>query len=66
MCPTCTSWNLVDILLVLVVLLSLLTGIRQGFILITINLFTWVVAVLLALCFYQPVADWLGQRVGSS
>lgn len=57
------DFNLIDIVLVLLVLLSLLNGWRRGFILGSIDLLGWILSLLAALRFYRPVANWLGARV---
>jgi uncharacterized protein YkwD len=48
---------------VVVVLLSALNGWRRGFILGLLDLLGWILSLLAALRFYQPVARWLGARV---
>jgi uncharacterized protein YkwD len=58
------SFNLIDILLIVVVLLSVLNGWRRGFILGVLDLFGWALVVVAGLRFYQPVARWLGAHVG--
>lgn len=57
------DFNLIDIVLVLLVLLSVLNGWRRGFILGSIDLLGWILSLLAALRFYRPVANWLGARV---
>ncbi|MBA2645480.1 MAG: CvpA family protein [Pyrinomonadaceae bacterium] len=57
------TFNVIDILLVLLVLLSVLQGFRRGFILSTLDLLGWVGSLLAGLRFYQPVAQWLAPRV---
>ena len=54
------NFNVIDILLVLVVLLSTWHGWRRGFICGSFDLLRWVVSLLAGLRFYQPVARWLG------
>ncbi len=56
-------FNVIDILLVVVVLLSVLHGFRRGFILSALDLVRWVVSLLAGLRFYQPIAHWLAPRV---
>ncbi len=51
--------NWVDVLLVIVVILSILTGWRKGFILGTLDLATWVGSVLAGFIFYRNVASFL-------
>ena len=53
--------NPIDILLVVVVLLSVLNGYRRGFVHGMLDLAAWVLSVLAALRFYQPVAHWIGR-----
>ena len=59
------AFNVIDILLVLLVLLSVLNGYRRGFILGVLDLAGWVLSLLAALRFYQPVARWLTVYVQS-
>jgi uncharacterized protein YkwD len=58
------SFNLIDILLIVLVLLSVLNGWRRGFILGTLDLIGWALVLVAGLRFYQPVARWLGAHVG--
>jgi uncharacterized protein YkwD len=58
------SFNLIDILLIVLVLLSVLNGWRRGFILGVLDLFGWALVVVAGVRFYQPVARWLGAHVG--
>src|SRR5260370_751416 len=58
-------FNVIDILLLLLVLLSVLGGYRRGFILGVLDLAGWVLSLLAGLRFYQPVAHWLGVYVHS-
>ena len=58
-------FNVIDILLLALVLLSVLRGYRRGFILGVLNLAGWVLSLLAGLRFYQPVARWLGVYVQS-
>lgn len=53
--------NLIDIALVVIVLLSIAYGWRRGFICGSFDLLRWVVSLLAALRFYQPVARGLKQ-----
>lgn len=55
--------NIVDILLVVLVLLSVLYGLRRGFILGLLDLLGWILVIIAALRFYSPVAKWLGPRI---
>src|SRR5207247_8572584 len=58
-------FNVIDILLLLLVLLSMLNGCRRGFILGAFDLASWVLSLLAGLRFYQPVARWLAVEVQS-
>jgi uncharacterized protein YkwD len=55
--------NAIDILLGVLVVLSVLNGFRRGLIRGVLDLASWVLSLLAALRFYQPVARWLGPRV---
>ena len=57
------SFNLIDIVIIVVVLLSLFNGWRRGFILGVLDLLGWALVVIAGLRFYQPVARWLGAHV---
>ncbi len=57
------SFNLIDILLILLVLLSVLNGWRRGFILGVLDLLGWALVLIAGLRFYQPVARWLRAHV---
>jgi len=57
------AFNVIDILLLLLVALSLLNGYRRGFILGVLDLAGWILSLLAALRFYQPVARWLAVYV---
>src|SRR5205814_10590763 len=59
------AFNLIDILLLALVLLSILGGYRRGFILGVLDLAGWVLSLLAGLRFYPPVARWLGAYVHS-
>src|SRR5918999_4041209 len=54
-------FNLIDIALVVVVLLSVAHGWQRGFICGSFDLVRWTVSLLAALRFYQPTASWLGR-----
>jgi uncharacterized protein YkwD len=56
-------FNVIDIVLVIIVLLSTLNGWRRGFILGLLDLSGWVLCLLAGLRFYQPVARWIGPRI---
>ena len=57
------AFNLIDVLLGIVIVLSLLNGYRRGFILGVLDLAGWALSLLAGLRFYHPVAEWLGPRV---
>ena len=57
------SFNLIDIVIIVVVLLSVLNGWRRGFILGVLDLLGWALVLIAGLRFYQPVARWLGAHV---
>ena len=57
------TFNVIDILLVALVLLSALNGWRRGFIMGLFDLLGWIVSLVAALRFYQPVARWVGAHV---
>src|SRR5205085_4964184 len=57
------TFNLIDILLLVLVLLSMLGGYRRGFILGVLDLAGWVLSLLAGLRSYPPVAHWLGAYV---
>src|SRR5207237_6999727 len=59
------AFNLIDILLAVLVILSVLGGYRRGFILGVLDLAGWVLSLLAGLRFYQPVARWLAVYVQS-
>jgi uncharacterized protein YkwD len=56
------TWNLIDGLLLLLVLLSVVGGWQRGFVLGMFNLVRWVGSLLLGLRFYQPLARLFGPR----
>jgi uncharacterized protein YkwD len=58
------SVTFVDVLLVLVVLFGVWQGWRRGLLLGLLDLLRWMGGLLFALRFYQPVARWIGPRVG--
>jgi len=57
------SFNLLDIVIIMLVVLSVLNGWRRGFILGTLDLIGWALVMIAGLRFYQPVARWLGTHV---
>ncbi len=57
------SFNLIDVVLVVLVLLSVLNGWRRGFILGLLDLLGWALVLIAGLRFYQPVARWLGAHL---
>jgi uncharacterized protein YkwD len=56
-------FNLIDVAIIVLVLLSVLNGWRRGFILGLLDLLGWGLVLVAGLRFYQPVARWLGARV---
>lgn len=58
--------NLIDVLLLVLVLLSVLAGYSRGFILGMLDLAGWVLSLLAALRFYQPMARWFTTYFASS
>src|SRR5437879_12513464 len=59
------AFNVIDILLLVLGVLSLLGCYRRGFILGVLDLAGWVLSLLAGLRFYQPVARWLAVYVQS-
>jgi len=57
------GFNLIDVLLMVLVVLSLLNGYRRGFILGVLDLAGWILSLLAGLRFYEPVAQWIGPRI---
>lgn len=57
------TFNLVDVVLVVIVLLSAINGWRRGFILGVLDLLGWALVLFAGLRFYQPLARWLGSRI---
>ena len=57
------TFNLVDAVLVVIVLLSAINGWRRGFILGVLDLLGWALVLFAGLRFYQPLARWLGSRI---
>jgi len=57
------SFNLIDALLILIVLLSVIFGWQRGFILGLLDLLRWIGSLLAALYFYQPVSRLLARFV---
>jgi uncharacterized protein YkwD len=57
------TYNIVDIVLVVLALLSVLNGYRRGFILGLLDLLGWALALVAGLRFYSPVSKWLGWQV---
>jgi uncharacterized protein YkwD len=58
------NFTFVDVLLLLVVLFGVWQGWHRGLLLGLLDLLRWVGGLLFALRFYQPLARWLGPRVG--
>ena len=54
------NWNIIDILLILLVLLSVVSGWQRGFIHGALDLVRWIGSLLIGLRFYQYVAEFLG------
>ena len=52
--------NVIDLLLLAVIILSLINGYRRGFVHGVLDLAGWVLSLLAALRYYQPVARWVG------
>jgi uncharacterized protein YkwD len=59
------AFNIIDILLLLVLLLSVLGGYWRGFILGALDMLGWVLSLLAGLRFYQPVAHSLSAYIQS-
>jgi uncharacterized protein YkwD len=59
------AFNIIDILLLVVVLLSILGGYSRGFILGVLDMLGWVLSLVAGLRFYQPVARSLAAYVHS-
>jgi uncharacterized protein YkwD len=57
--------NIIDILLIVIVLLSVLSGWRKGFIVALLDLVVWVGSVLAALFFYKPAANFIEKYITS-
>src|SRR5688572_3589135 len=57
------TFNLIDVLLVVLIGLNLLNGYRRGFILGMLDLAGWGLSLLAGLRYYEPVARWLAPRV---
>ncbi len=53
------AFNWIDISLAAVILLGMWAGWRHGFLSECLDLLCWAGSLVLALCFYQPVAQWL-------
>lgn len=62
-CLLFMSFNLIDIAIIALVLLSVLNGWRRGFILGVLDLLGWALVLIVGLHFYQPVARWLGAHL---
>lgn len=54
------SFNWIDILLILLILLSVWHGWQRGFILSALDLVRWLGSLLAGLFFYKTIAEWLG------
>jgi len=57
------TFNLIDVVLIVVVLLSVINGWRRGFILGVLDLLGWALVLFAGLRFYQPLARWIGSHV---
>jgi uncharacterized protein YkwD len=57
------TFNLVDLLLLAVIILSLLNGYRRGFVHGVLDLAAWLLSLLAGLRYYQPFSRWLGERI---
>lgn len=57
--------NIIDILLIVIVLLSVFSGWRKGFIVALLDLVVWVGSVLAALFFYKPAANLIERYITS-
>lgn len=57
------TFNLIDIVLVILVLLSVYNGYRRGFIGGMVDLLGWVLALVAGLRYYDPLARFIGPRV---
>lgn len=58
------NFNLIDILLILLVLLSVWSGWHRGFILGLLDLLRWLMSFIAALFFYKTVSYWLASITG--
>lgn len=57
------SFNLIDIFLLVIVLVSAAHGWQRGFIWGAFDLVRWLLSLVAALRFYQPLARWLGAHI---
>jgi len=57
------TFNLIDLVLAVIVLLSAVNGWRRGFILGVLDLLGWALVLLAGLRFYQPLARWFGPHI---
>jgi uncharacterized protein YkwD len=57
------TFNLIDILLILLILMLVLNGWRRGFLRGSLDLLSWSLGLLAALRFYPAVASWLGNYI---
>jgi uncharacterized protein YkwD len=57
------TFNLIDVVLAVIVLLSAVNGWRRGFILGVLDLLGWALVLLAGLRFYQPLAKWFGPHI---
>src|SRR5688500_16246068 len=57
------TFNLIDVLLGILIVLSVLNCYRRGFILGVLDLASWLLSLLAGLRYFHPLAQWLGPRV---
>jgi uncharacterized protein YkwD len=57
------TFNLIDVVLVVIVFLSAYNGWRRGFILGVLDLLGWALVLVAGLRFYQPLAKWVGPHI---
>ncbi|TXK28599.1 colicin V production protein [Pontibacter qinzhouensis] len=56
-------YNVVDLFFIIIMLVSVVTGWRRGFIIGTLDLVRWVASLLIGLQFYPALAGWLGKML---
>ena len=57
-------FNIMDIIVIIIILLSVLLGYKKGFVRTAMNLLSFFVAIGLALMFYKPLAIILTENTG--